>query len=163
MSAQSCLTLRPRGLQAVRLLCPWDFSSKNTGVAITASRGIFPTLGLNPHLLCLLPWQADSLPPSHLGNTLSTGSVLATITIRGENVKDITAVNKGTSIFKSICWCPKSIAKPWTEAGCAAAASGPRAPSNTGAPLNFSSQTVLLRNGHGRHPSQGSVQSRLMA
>ena len=82
---------------------------------------------------------------------------------KGENVKDITAVNKGTSIFKSICWCPKSIAKPWTEAGCAAAASGPRAPSHTGAPLHFSSQTVLLRNGHGRHPSQGSVQSRLMA
>ena len=24
--------------------------------------GIFPTQGLNPHLLCLLHWQADSLP-----------------------------------------------------------------------------------------------------
>ena len=31
-SLQSCLTLRPRGLQPARLLCPWDFSSKNTGV-----------------------------------------------------------------------------------------------------------------------------------
>ena len=31
-SLQSCLTLRPRGLQPARLLCPWDFSGKNTGV-----------------------------------------------------------------------------------------------------------------------------------
>ena len=30
--AQSCLTLRPRGLEPLRLLCPWDFSGKNTGV-----------------------------------------------------------------------------------------------------------------------------------
>ena len=29
---QSCLTLRPRGLQPARLLCPWDFPGKNTGV-----------------------------------------------------------------------------------------------------------------------------------
>ena len=30
--------------------------------------GIFPTHGLNPWLLCLLHWQSDSLPLSHLGN-----------------------------------------------------------------------------------------------
>ena len=33
-------------------------------VAISSSRGIFPTQELNPHLL---HWQADSLPLSHLG------------------------------------------------------------------------------------------------
>ena len=33
--------------------------------AIFFSRGIFPTQGLN---LCLLHWQADSLPLSHQGN-----------------------------------------------------------------------------------------------
>ena len=32
-------------------------------VAISYSRGIFPTQGLNPCLLHLLPWQVDSLPP----------------------------------------------------------------------------------------------------
>ena len=31
-------------------------------------QGIFPTPGLNLHLLCLLHLQADSLPPSHLGS-----------------------------------------------------------------------------------------------
>ena len=30
--AQSCLTLRPHGLQPTRLLHPWDFPDKNTGV-----------------------------------------------------------------------------------------------------------------------------------
>ena len=28
-------------------------------------QGIFPTQGLNPHRLCLLDWQANSLPLSH--------------------------------------------------------------------------------------------------
>ena len=52
---------------------PWNFLGKNTGVGYQfLLQGIFPTQGLNPHLLCLLPWQADSLPlvppgkpPSH--------------------------------------------------------------------------------------------------
>ena len=29
---QSCLTQRPHGLQPTRLLCPWDFPGKSTGV-----------------------------------------------------------------------------------------------------------------------------------
>ena len=29
---KSCLTLRPHGLWPARLLCPWDFPGKNTGV-----------------------------------------------------------------------------------------------------------------------------------
>ena len=37
-------------------------------VAISFSRGIFPTQGLSLCLLHLLHWQADSLPLSHLGN-----------------------------------------------------------------------------------------------
>ena len=33
LGAQSCLTLwRPHGLSPIRLLCPWDFPGKNTGV-----------------------------------------------------------------------------------------------------------------------------------
>ena len=34
--------------------------------------GIFLTQGSNPCLLCLLNWQADSLPLSHLGSPSST-------------------------------------------------------------------------------------------
>ena len=37
-------------------------------VAISSSRGIFLTQGLNPHLSCLLHQQADSLLPGHLGS-----------------------------------------------------------------------------------------------
>ena len=43
------------GLQPARLLCPWDSSGKNTGVGCHALlQGIFPTRGLNLHLLHLL-------------------------------------------------------------------------------------------------------------
>ena len=37
-----------------RLLCPWDFPGKNTGVGCHfLLQGIFPTQGLNLSLLCL--------------------------------------------------------------------------------------------------------------
>ena len=40
-----------------------DAPGKNTGVGCYALlQGIFPTQGPNPHLLCLLHWQASSLP-----------------------------------------------------------------------------------------------------
>ena len=44
--------LRPHGLQPARLLCPWDFPSKNTGVGCHfLLQEIFPTQALNLHLL----------------------------------------------------------------------------------------------------------------
>ena len=56
-------SLRPHGLQSARLLCPWHFPGKNTGGGCHALlQGIFPTQGLNLCLLCLLHWQAGSLP-----------------------------------------------------------------------------------------------------
>ena len=40
------------GLWPPRLLCPWDFPGKNTGVGCHFSlQRIFPTQGSNPHLL----------------------------------------------------------------------------------------------------------------
>ena len=43
------------------------FSARNTEVGCHfLLQGIFPTQGLNLCLLCLLHWQADSLPLSHL-------------------------------------------------------------------------------------------------
>ena len=51
-----------------RLLCPWDSPGKNTGVGCHALlQGIFSTQKSNPHLLCLLHWQAGSLPLMPLG------------------------------------------------------------------------------------------------
>ena len=62
--AQSCLTLcGPMGYSSHSSSCPWNFSGKNTGVSCHfLLQRIFLTRGLNPHLLCLLYWQADSLP-----------------------------------------------------------------------------------------------------
>ena len=45
-------SLRPRGLQPTRLLCPWDFPGKNAGVGCHfLLQGIFPSQGSNPGLL----------------------------------------------------------------------------------------------------------------
>ena len=45
-------SLRPRGLQSTRFLCPWDFPGKDTGVGCHfLLQGIFPTQGSNPGLL----------------------------------------------------------------------------------------------------------------
>ena len=69
--AQLCLILYdPHLLKPTRLLCPWNFPGKNTGVDFYALlQGIFLTQGSNQHLLSLLHWQADPLPaePQGLG------------------------------------------------------------------------------------------------
>ena len=45
-----------------RLLCRWGFSSKNTRVGCHfLLQGNLPDPGIEPCLLCLLHWQADSL------------------------------------------------------------------------------------------------------
>ena len=70
--AQSLSHVRPfvtHKQQPARLLCPWDSPGKNTGVGCHfLLQGMFPTQGSNLRLLCLLHWQADSLPLSHLGS-----------------------------------------------------------------------------------------------
>ena len=49
--AQSCQTIRDP-MDPIRLLCPWDFPGKNTGMRCHfLLQGIFPTEGLNPGLL----------------------------------------------------------------------------------------------------------------
>ena len=49
---QSWLTLQPRALQPVRLLCPWDSPGKNIGVGCHfLLQAILPTEGLNLGLL----------------------------------------------------------------------------------------------------------------
>ena len=56
---------------------PWDFSGKNTEVGCHfLLQGIFTTQGLNPRLLHLLYWQADSLTLVPPGNPRHSYSVL---------------------------------------------------------------------------------------
>ena len=63
--------LQPYGLQPARLLCSWDSPGKDTGVSCHALlQGIFLTHGLNPSFLCLLHWQAGSLPLAPPGKLL---------------------------------------------------------------------------------------------
>ena len=61
-------SLRPHGLWPARLLRPFDFPGKTTGVGCHfLLQGIFPTQGLNLHLL---NWQVGSLPLSQQGSPL---------------------------------------------------------------------------------------------
>ena len=49
------------------ILCSWNSQGKNAGVGCHfLLQGIFLIQGSNPCLLCLLHWQVDSLPLSHL-------------------------------------------------------------------------------------------------
>ena len=59
---------------STRLLCPRDFSGKNTGASCRfLLQGIFPTQGLNPQLLCLfaLPGGFFSTEPPGKPNQIS--------------------------------------------------------------------------------------------
>ena len=57
---------------AARLLCPWDFPGKSTGVSCHfLFQGISPAQGLNSCLLHLLHWQADFSLLCHLWSWLS--------------------------------------------------------------------------------------------
>ena len=59
-------SLRLHGLYPNRLLCPWGFPGKNTGLGCQPLlQGIFPTQESNPGSPTL---QADSLPLSHLAS-----------------------------------------------------------------------------------------------
>ena len=64
------LFVTPFGLYPTRLLCPRGFSGKNTGVGRQfLLQEMFPTQGLNLHLLCLMHWQVGSLLVGHWGSS----------------------------------------------------------------------------------------------
>ena len=66
-------SLWPFGLQPTRLLCPWDFLGKNTGVGCDfLLQGIFPTQGSNHLLLCLLHCRQFLYPLSHQESPLTS-------------------------------------------------------------------------------------------
>ena len=56
-------SLQPHELWPAKSVCPWNFPGKNTGLGCHCPlQRIFSTQRLNPRLLHLLHWQADSLP-----------------------------------------------------------------------------------------------------
>ena len=58
----------PHGLQPTKLLCPWDFPGKTTGVGCRfLLQGILPTQGSNP---CLLQCRHILYRLSHQGSPL---------------------------------------------------------------------------------------------
>ena len=62
-------SLQPYRLQPTRLLCPWDFPGKNTGMGCHALlQGIFLTQGSNLCLLWLLHCWWILYPVSHRGS-----------------------------------------------------------------------------------------------
>ena len=69
-SLQSCLILlRSHGLEATRLLCPWDSPGKNMGAGCCCLlQGIFPTQGMYWRPLRLLHLQMCSSPLLHLAS-----------------------------------------------------------------------------------------------
>ena len=63
-------SLRPHELKRISLLCSWNIPGKNTGVGCHfLLEVIFPTQGLNLHLLCLLHCRWIHYPLNHQGNT----------------------------------------------------------------------------------------------
>ena len=65
-----------------------DSPVKKTGVGCHALlQGIFPTQGLNPHLLCLLHWQVDSLSLTPPGKSIDHGPDLYSFALT-ENLSD---------------------------------------------------------------------------
>ena len=74
---QSCLTLcNPIDCSLPGSSIHWIFQARILEwVAISSSRGIFPSQGLNLHLFCLLHWQADSLPLAPPGKPYFTHSL----------------------------------------------------------------------------------------
>ena len=67
--AQSCLTVNSWTVAHQAFLSMEVFSGKNSGLGCDfLLQGIFPTQGLYPPVLCLLHWQAVSLPLSHLSS-----------------------------------------------------------------------------------------------
>ena len=83
-------SLWPHGMRPARLLYPWDFPGKNTGVGCHfLLQGILLTQGSNPHLLSTVSpvLKTDSLPlvePGNLFKTLTDEELAGFIGRRGK-------------------------------------------------------------------------------
>ena len=81
----------------MRLLCPWNFPGKNTGVGChLLLQGNLPDPGIKPLcLLCLPHWQVDSLPLRHLGNQQNWASRKCNVRKAGCSPPCSAALKKG--------------------------------------------------------------------
>ena len=100
-------SLQPYEPQPPRLLCPWDSPGKNTGEGChVLLQEIFLTQKLNPHLLCLLHWQVDSLslaPPGKPTSTIELSSYFILILITNTNTNYTTNyTNTNSTLYHSI-------------------------------------------------------------
>ena len=114
-------------LEPARLLCPWDSPGKNTRVGCHALfQGIFHTLGLNPHLLCLRHWQVGSLPVATSGKPLVWGCCCCCCCYVTSVVSDSVQPHR---------WQPNRLPRPWDSPG-----------KNTGVGCHFLLQCMKVKN-----------------
>ena len=69
-------SLRPYGQLPTRLLCRGILQARILEWSHALLQGIFPTRGLNPHLLSLLYWQVGLYPLRHLGSPVCWTKVI---------------------------------------------------------------------------------------
>ena len=108
-----CVCCHVQLFVTARLLCPWDFLGKTTGVGCHfLLQGIFPTQGVNSHLLQLLHWQANSLPLHHPRNPTRKRRMTKSteIPITGED-KDLILHSNHTLVY---CASSENLALPHT-------------------------------------------------
>ena len=82
-------SLQPYGPQPARILCPWESPAMNTGVGCHALlQGIFSIQESNPCLLCLLLWQADSVPAAPICINIYINIYYSSDALLSEAVRD---------------------------------------------------------------------------
>ena len=97
--AQSCPTLLPHRLKPARLLCPWDFPSKNTGVGCHfLLQGIFHAPGIEP---------ASPVSPAWAGRFFTT-EPWGNLTLYASSFQNLGLTTphplQYLHIISSICW-----------------------------------------------------------
>ena len=90
--AQSCPTLRPQGCSPPGSSVHGISQARTLNSCHFLLQGIVPTQGSNP---CLLNWQADSLPLSHLGSPWCRQT---------HPLREVLRVNENRSSLTSECW-----------------------------------------------------------
>ena len=105
--------LQPHGLRPTRLLCPWDFPSKNIGVGCHFFlQGIFLTQGSKPHLASFLlagrlfttstTWPAYKFWSCWYAHPCGWGiDIILVVQIDGDEVQGLSL---GSSTFRSQSW-----------------------------------------------------------